>query len=251
MMSWFTDRRRRRLLEDPWPATWTDILNNNVVACERLTEEQQQRLRDLTQVFVAEKSWEGCGGIELTDEIRITISAQACMMLLELKHNMYSDVDSILVYPSTVMLPEHRSASGLLESGVPILGQAMRGGPVILAWDNVLAGGRETSLGHNVVMHEFAHKIDMHDGPTDGTPPLEGAAALTRWARVCNSVFLALREALERGERTFLDSYAATNEAEFFAVATETYFTRNDQLSKELPRLHAVLADFYKFVPTT
>jgi len=121
---------------------------------------------------------------------------------------------------------------------------------VILAWDRVLDGGHGRQRGHNVVFHEFAHKLDIYEGPVDGTPPLPDHA-LGAWADACTAAFQALRKEVDRGKQTFLDDYAATNEAEFFAVATETYFTRNADLADELPALHAVLADFYRFAPPT
>ena len=181
-------------------------------------------------------------------------AAQACLLLLGLDHALYADVETLLVYPSTVVLPTRtpgvfERGGAVLEPGAPILGQAFRGGPVLLAWDQVLAGGREQRPGHNVVFHELAHKIDMLDGPVDGTPPLADARTRRTWAEVCSAAFLALRDAVERGERGALDAYAATNEAEFFAVATEAYFTRPAKLARDLPALHRVLVDFYRFTP--
>lgn len=130
------------------------------------------------------------------------------------------------------------------EVGQAILGEAHLRGPVILSWDDVLAGGKGKGK-RNVVFHEFAHKIDMVDGTIDGTPPLEGAA-LGRWAHVCSKHFLALRDKVEDGKRTFLDEYGATNEAEFFAVATEAYFMQPEKLREVHPDLYQVLFDFYR-----
>ena len=254
MLGWLTERRRRHLLAQPYPAAWDGILADNVHVFARLEAADQARLRDLTRVFVAEKRWEGCGGLEITETVQVTIAAQACLLLLGLDHALYADVETLLVYPSTVVLPTRtpgvfERGGAVLEPGAPILGQAFRGGPVLLAWDQVLAGGREQRPGHNVVFHELAHKIDMLDGPVDGTPPLADARTRRTWAEVCSAAFLALRDAVERGERGALDAYAATNEAEFFAVATEAYFTRPAKLARDLPALHRVLVDFYRFTP--
>jgi len=254
MFGWLTERRRRQLLEQPFPAAWEEYLARNVLIAGRLDPDAARRLRDLTQVFAAEKRWEGCGGLDLTDEIRVTIAALACVLVLGRDHDLYADVVSILVYPTTVVAPPRER--GFFESGISpvpergslLLGQAFLHGPVILAWDDVLAGGREQVTG-NVVFHELAHKLDMLDGTIDGTPPLDGRAARAAWAEVCSKAFLELRARVAAGEPSFLDDYAAKNEAEFFAVATEAYFTHPEALRRELPALHAQLAAFFRFEP--
>lgn len=253
VFGWLTERRREKLLEQPFPPRWETFLEENVPIIAKLDAAMQQRLRDLMMVFVAEKHWEGCGGLEMTDEIQATIAAQACVLLLGREHALYEDVESILVYPTTMISPEQEAsffdgrARIVHEGGQAILGQAHgRGGPVILAWDDVLKGGRGQN-NRNVVFHEFAHKIDMLDGEVDGTPPLESKEDLKTWAMICSAAFLELRERAEAGKPTFLDEYGATNEAEFFAVATEAYFLRPAKLRKVEPELFAVLADFYHF----
>lgn len=250
-MGWLTERRRRRLREAPFPAAWDDIIAANVALAARLPAAAQATLRDLVQVLVAEKRFEGCGGLALTDEVRVTIAAHAGLLLLGRSHELFADVETILVYPSTVVAPTRQPGvlergGQVVQPGPALLGQAIRGGPVILAWDRVLADGRDPARGHNVVLHEFAHKIDMHDGPIDGTPPLDSDAARRAWAEVCSAAFLALRAARDDGRATFLDVYGATSEAEFFAVATETYFTRGAALAHELPDLHALLRDYFR-----
>ncbi len=249
MFGWLTDRRRKRLEEAPFPAGWQTHLDDNVRLFERLTSDQQERLRDLAVVFVDEKSWEGCGGLDMTDEVRITVAAQACVLLLGREHSLYEDVEAILVYPSTMMAPGQRDGLVVHEGGTAILGQAHgAGGPVLLAWDDVLDGGREIGKG-NVVFHEFAHKIDMVDGTVDGTPPLPNREARHAWARVCSEAFLELQDRVERGKRHFIDEYGATNEAEFFAVATEAFWRRPKQLARNEPELYGLLREFYNFDP--
>jgi len=253
MAGWFATRRRRKLLERPFPETWDRIIDDNVAIARRLDPVRRQRLRDLVQVFVAEHHWEGCGGLELTDEVRVTIAAQACVLILDLPEpEPYRDVDSILVYPSTVRTPPRRL--GIFEqprvmtgAGIAIHGEAMLGGPVVLAWDAVLAGGREEGLG-NVVFHEFAHKLDMANGAIDGTPPLPKRER-RRWARVCAAAYARHRAAVAADQPTLMDSYGATNPAEFFAVATETYFTNPAVLAIEHPELYLALSDFYRIPP--
>ena len=251
IFGWLRERRRREILEDPFPEDWIPILERNMAHWAYLDDDEKSRLRDLLQVFLSEKNWEGCGGLELNDEIRVTISAQACLLLLGHEdHDLYRRVKSILVYPSTVVTPS--TPSQWLQSGsvaqehIPISGQAMKGGPVLLVWDAVQQGGRHPESGHNVVYHEFAHKLDMVDGLVDGTPPMETREQMQRWIEVCTREFAALQDRVERGKKTFLDKYGATNVAEFFAVGTEFFFDRPIDMQKKRPDLYEVLQDFYK-----
>jgi MtfA peptidase len=255
MFEWWHERKRAEILETPFPDAWRELLARNVGHYARLNADEQHRLCELTQVFVSEKRWEGCGGLVLSDEMRVTIAAQACLLVLELPHRMYRNVESILVYPSAVLRPEARPgvfvrSSDLLAHGpVALLGEAHHGGPVVLAWDRVLRDGQRPQDGHNLVYHEFAHKLDMLDGSADGTPPLTSRAELASWAKACEAAFLALRENVERGADTLLDTYGATNEAEFFAVATEHFFDRPKSLRDQLPELYQVLSRFYRQDP--
>jgi Mlc titration factor MtfA (ptsG expression regulator) len=252
MLGWLSKRRRDRILAEPFPDEWNDIIDRNVALARRLTRAERTRLAQLVQVFIAEKHWEGCGGLELTEEMQVTIAAQACILVLGRDDSLYSDVASILVYPSTMITPPRRLGTfeqprAPISDGHAILGEAMLGGPVILAWDTVLAGAREEIPG-NVVFHELAHKIDMASGSIDGTPPLPRRERL-RWQKVMTAAYTELHARLRMGIHSVIDAYGATNEAEFFAVATETFFTRPDELAFESPALYALLSDFYRLVP--
>lgn len=250
--SWLEERRRRRLLETPFPEAWNTILSKNLVHFSYLNEEERRHLRELTQVFVAERYWEGCGGLELDDEIRVTIGAQACLLLLGLDHGLYRNVETILVYPSTV-LPKRAvepmfAAPVIVNPVVPLIGEAHQRGPIILAWDAVQRGGRRAD-GHNVVYHEFAHKIDMADGAIDGVPPVETREQYDHWVAVCTREIETLRSRFEAGLPTLLDPYAGTNDGEFFAVATEYFFDRPCALAEQHPELYDVLRSFYRQDP--
>ena len=254
MFHWIRDHNREELRKRPFPSEWEAILRANVVHYGMLECAERTELCAMMQVFLEEKHWEGCGGLDLTDEIRVTIAAQACLLQLGLPHDYYRNVESILVYPSTVVPPERKigffeSVSGPLEASVPILGQAFAQGPVILVWDAVLHGARHPAQGHNVVYHEFAHKLDMLDGAADGTPPLADREQLAEWMSVCSREFLRLRSLAERGHKTFLNAYAATNEAEFFAVATEEFFDRPLALQGHAPDLYRILRQYYRQDP--
>ncbi len=255
MFHWIRDHRRAEARERPFPPEWEALLRANVAHFSVLAEAESAELRAMVQIFLEEKHWEGCGGLELTDEIRVTIAAQACLLLLALPHDeYYRNVESILVYPSTVVPPSRRPGfferlDGAVEPPVPILGQAFAQGPVILVWDAVLHGARHPEQGHNVVYHEFAHKLDMLDGTADGTPPLADREQFAQWVAVCSREFLRLRSLAEKGHKTFLDAYGAKSEAEFFAVVTEEFFDRPLALQKHAPDLYNVLSAYYRQDP--
>jgi Mlc titration factor MtfA (ptsG expression regulator) len=254
MFRWFIDRRRKKLTRAPFPPLWEDIIRRNVAHYCMLDDAERAHLRALIQVFTAEKHWEGAGGLELTDEILVTISAQACLLLLGLPHNYYQNVESIIVYPSTVVPPQRKpgffeNISTPVEIAQPIIGQAFRRGPVIIIWDAALRGGRHPESGHNVIYHEFAHKLDMLDGTADGTPPLRDRAEYRDWVLTCSREYLRLKHSTEKGKESFLDSYAATNEAEFFAVATEQFFDQPRLMIKHAPDLYRVLKEYYRQDP--
>lgn len=254
MFHWLRDNRRAEARKRPFPPEWEGYLRANVPHYFLLDDAERSELHATMQVFLEEKLWEGCGGLELTDEIRVTIAAQACLLQLGLPHDYYRNVESILVYPSTVVIPEHRpgvfeSVGSPVEASFPILGQAFVQGPVILVWDAVLHGARHPEQGHNVVYHEFAHKLDMLDGSADGTPPLAGPDQLAEWVAVCTREFQRLRLLADKGHKTFLDSYGAKNEAEFFAVATEEFFDRPLILQGHAPDLYHVLGAYYRQDP--
>jgi len=250
MLGWFRARRRKQLMALPVPARWDAYLDANVALAGALTPSERRELLARVSAFIGETSWEGCGGLELTEEMQVTIAAQACLLTLGRSDDLYTGVDTILVYPSTLIRPPR--PLGLFEQprtpvghGMTVIGEAMLRGPVVLAWDAVLAGGRGHVPG-NVVLHELAHKLDMATGQIDGTPPLPDRAARARWAEVCTRVYDLHRARVAAGWPTAMDAYGATNEAEFFAVATETYFLRPHELAWEHPDLYRLLADFYQ-----
>jgi Mlc titration factor MtfA (ptsG expression regulator) len=247
MFSWLRRRRRRKLLAQPFPPAWLEYLRRNVGHYECLSEAEQAKLRDDLRVFIAEKNWEGCGGLTMTDEIKVTIAAQASLLVLGLQHHYFERVLSILVYPRAYRGPrDERGQDGLIHArGLPRLGEAHYRGPVVLSWDDVLEEGRNPSQGQNVVYHEFAHQLDMLNGVVDGTPLLETPEQYRRWREVMTEEYHKLIEASVYGRATLLDQYGTTNEAEFFAVATECFFDRPSQLARRHPRLYEILRDYY------
>ena len=250
----FKSRRRARLRTQPAPKAWREILERNLGVFRRLSPEDQEELLGHTQVFLAEKHFEGAGGLVLTDEIRVTIAGQASLLLLHRETDYYPELVSIIVYPTGYIADEDRHIGGGIweEGGEDRLGHTgQRLGALVLAWDAVRHGAAAPDDGVNLVLHEFAHQLDFENRSSDGTPALETHGDYRTWARVMSYEFEALRDALEAGEDTFLDDYGATNPAEFFAVITEAFFERPRALRRNHPALFMQLQRFYQQDPTT
>ena len=250
----FKSRRRERLRAQPAPAAWRAILERNLAIFSRLSADDQAELLGHTQVFLAEKHFEGCGGLELTDEMRVTIAGQACLLLLHRDTDYYPELISVLVYPSGYTAHEDRPIGGGIweEGGEDRLGHTgHRLRALVLAWDAARKGAAAPTDGENLVLHEFAHQLDFENQRSDGTPALDTRGDYLAWARVMSAEFEALRDASDAGVPTLLDSYGATDPAEFFAVITEVFFERPRALQKLHPALFAQLQRFYRQDPTT
>jgi Mlc titration factor MtfA (ptsG expression regulator) len=248
MWTWLRRLRRERLLAQPFPEAWEPYLLRNVAHYGLLTEDERARLRDHTRVLVAEKYWEGCGGLRVTDEMKVTIAAQAALLLLGSEGDYFRRVLSVLVYPSAFRLPldDWREE---YERGGAAAGLAAYRGPVVLAWDHTLAAGRDPSRGYNVVIHEFAHQLDFLDGYVNGTPALASPEQAERWRAVMTAEYERLRRDVAEGRTTFLRGRAAANETEFFSVASESFFTLPAGLRQHHPPLYDLLAEFYGVEP--
>lgn len=248
MFGWFKKRRRRKILEQPWSDDWSLHFNRNVRLSWNLDDGQIKRLKDRTKVFVAEKHWEGCDGLKLTEEIKVTIAGQACLMLLGVEDYYFDNVRTILVYPQIF----RRSTTDGISSDVVQhrSGEAWQGGPIVLSWQDALRGGRNHDDGQNVVIHEFAHALDGLDGEMGGNVMFDDESASADWERVVDREFASLVLAKERGYRTLLDHYGATNRAEFFAVSSETFFELPRELLREHTELYRLLEKYYKVDPT-
>ena len=247
------ERRRRRLRGQAVPPAWRSILERNMPIFRRLPREDQTELLGHVQIFLAEKRFEGCGGLKLTDEIRVTIAGQACLLLLHRKTDYYPQLITILVYPSgyTAYEKQHLEGNVWQEGEEGRLGHTGRRlGALVLAWDAVKRGAADPYDGENLVLHEFAHQLDFEDYGSDGAPALATRAEYLAWARVMSSEFEALRAAVEAGRPTVLDTYGATNPVEFFAVATEAFFERPRALRGRHPQLYAELSRYFRQDPT-
>jgi len=254
MFAWYRRSRRRRLTQQPFPDSWSEILCKNVAHYTVLTPAEQAKLRDDARVLVAEKNWEGCRGLIVTDEIKLTIAAQACLLVLGFEEEYFDQVQSILVYPEAYVAPDQAITEGgvVLEGEEDRTGEAWYRGPIVLSWADALAGGRSESDGENVVLHEFAHQLDMQNGhELDGTPPLASRAQYERWQAVVNTEYRRLRRDCSRGRPTLLDCYGATDLAEFFAVAAECFFERPREMSRLHADLYGILRDYFRQDPAT
>lgn len=236
MFGLFRRWRRARLARRPFPAAWRVHLQQRVPFYQRLDEPQRERLETLTKVFVWEKYFIGAGGQEITDEIRVVIGACAARLVLHLDLSYYDNLTEILVYPSAYHHPG--------ETDGVVLGEAHTWGTVVLSWDSVLAGLANPRDGHDTATHEFAHVLDIADGSFDGTPELRQGDDYRPWATVMSGHYQGLQRG-RRKERKVLRDYGATNEAEFFAVATESFFEKPTQMQKQTPDLYAEMQRFY------
>ena len=249
LFSWLKRRRRRRILAQPLASSWSEHLEG-LPFFATLTPVEQAKLVADARILVAEKSWEGCGGLEISEEVRVVIAAQAALLILNLEHQYYRKTDAILVYPTTFVLPERHRQSGVRGgASTPVLGLAQVGGPVVLAWDSARHGAEHAHDGRNVVLHEFAHKLDMLDQVADGTPPLGERSQYEAWVSIMTREFEKLNVDAKKGRRTLLDKYGASEPAEFFAVATECFFEKPRLLRDKHPDLYGLFQSYYRQDP--
>jgi Mlc titration factor MtfA (ptsG expression regulator) len=245
--------RRRRILGRPFDPRWLEYLARHVPHYDLLTGVEQAKLRDDLRIFIAERHWEGVGGLAITDEVQVAIAGQACLLVLSYSVDLFDRVRTVLVKPDAYVGPEtipviHDIA---LFGETVRLGEAHYRGPVILSWKAAQRGGALADEGENLVMHEFAHQLDMLDGLADGIPPIGDPALRKRWKSVMQDEYERLARAAERGRETILDPYGATDEAEFFSVATESFFQRPVDLRTHQPRLYTLLCAMYQQDPAS
>jgi len=239
------DAFRRQLLAEPFPEEWRIWLAEHMAHYRLLSSAERARLQDDARVMIAEKTWEGCDGLKVTDMMKLTVAAEAALLLLGLDHDHFNRVLSIVLFPTAFEMP----AESWEERGRFALGRALDYGTVFLSWDTVLTEAGSPASGHNLVIHEFAHQLDFLDGFTNGTPALRSREQTQRWLRVMQATFQRLRRALQQGQRTFLGSYAASNSTEFFAVASEKFFSLPVELRQNHPELFDILGEYYRVDP--
>ena len=251
MLGWIKERRRQAIRVSPFPDSWLTCLRANVPQYLWLDSADQAKLRDDLRIFESEKDWEGGSGFRITDEARVTISALACLLTLHIENDYYPNVQSIIVYESSYLAPstDYLPGGAVLESRQHRGGEAHGIGPVILSWSEIRESIEEPGSGHNLVIHEFAHKLDFVDGSADGVPRLYSEDQYSRWADVMSAEYERLVRAAESGRGTLLDPYGATDSAEFFAVCAETFFEAPIHLESEHPLLYRALKEYFRQDP--
>jgi len=247
---WHQKQKREQIRNHPFPYEWRSIIESNFPLYLQLPAPLRDRMEEWVQLFLHDKSFEGCGGLVITDEIRVTIAAQACLLVLNNRQKLYPKLHTILVYPSTHKTNHRDSLFHFMEEDAEArLGESWSTGSVVLAWDSVLLGGIRGKDGHNVTLHEFAHQLDQLDGNADGAPRLRDRSHYASWARVLSREYEELVNQSERGKKSFFNQYGATEPAEFFAVVTETFFERPRKMRSKHPELYEELKTFYHLDP--
>jgi hypothetical protein len=243
--------RRRRVQSAPFPEAWRDIIRRRVPYVRALPADLQLQLKKHIQVFLAEKAFIGCGGLVMTDEIRVTIAAQACLLILNRPTGYYPQLRQVLVYPSAFFVDRiDTDFAGIQREQRQVLsGESWTQGQVILSWHDTVEGAAVTDDAQNVVIHEFAHQLDSEKGYTNGAPELGGRQRYARWSKVMSQAFARLQRDAAHGLPTLLNPYGATNPAEFFAVLSETFFEQPGELAAQHPELYDELRDFYRIDP--
>jgi Mlc titration factor MtfA (ptsG expression regulator) len=246
------ERRRRAVRDRPFPPEWREILERRVPAFALLPPHLARQLEKHLQVFIAEKAFIGCGGFVVDDEVRVTIAALACLLLLNrAKPDYFPGLRQVLVYPGAFVVERLRGEpSGILQEQRQVLaGESWTQGQVVVSWQDVLEGAAIPDDGRNVVIHEFAHQLDQQKGYANGAPWLGRRDRYPRWSRVLGAEFALLQQRLALGEPTLINPYGATSPAEFFAVVSEVFFEQPRALATLHPELYEELATLYRVDP--
>lgn len=251
MFSFLRERRRQRLRDAPTPPSWSATLEHRFVLFRRLGAADRAELFAHARVLLAEKRFEGCAGLNVTEEVRVLIAAQASLLLLHRRVDYFPGLLSILVYPEAYVVPvQYETGGGLVvEEEVDHIGESWETGSLILSWKDVLRGAAGKDDGCNVVLHEFTHQVDGETGETNGIPSIEDGDLRERWSRVFEREFERLGEMANRRRRTFIDDYGASHPSEFFAVATEHFFMDPQGFVRRHAELYGVLRDFWRQDP--
>ncbi|GIU12811.1 zinc-dependent peptidase [Shewanella sp. MBTL60-007] len=249
--SWRDRRRRKVITKQPFPREWRDILKKRIPFFRVLPTDLQLQLKKHIQVFIAEKRFVGCDGLQIDDDIRVTVAAQACLLLLNRQTNFYPTLKEILIYPSPFIVEgEQQNGDGLVSNHRRVLsGESWQHGRVILSWQTTKFDAAVPDDGSNVVIHEFAHQLDQEDGRANGAPPLKHRQDYASWSEVLMREYQTLVRASQTGEQSLFNYYGATNPAEFFAVISEVFFERPHEFIALHPDLYRELSGFYQLDP--
>jgi len=244
--------RRRALAREALPESWRDWLQTHMPPYRHMPVELRERLHELVRIFVHEKRFVGCNGLEVTDRMRVVVAGHACLLIVNRPgvpaSHFYDELRSILMYPTPFVVREtHHDEDGVVSEEEDVLsGQAWDSSRIILSWEDMQA---DREVGYNVVLHEFAHYLDLEDETMDGAPGLGSRAEYEEWSRVFQDEFEQLEDDVDAGRETLLDPYAASEPAEFFAVATEAFFEQAAELRDRHAGLYEQLRRYYRVDP--
>ncbi len=244
------DTRRKKLFKTPLPASRIAILQKYVMLYSKLPQALHEEFHGHINIFLDEKKFIGREGVEITDDIKVTVAGNACLLLLQGNQRRFSGFSSILIYPIAYTAHEVQH-DGLLTTKKlsKRAGESWVRGPIVLSWADIRHGSVNAEDGHNVVIHEFAHKLDEQSGHMNGLPMLRNKSQYKEWNKVLSEEFNALHERAKRAENKVLDEYGTVSPAEFFAVASESFFEKPMQMKKRLPALYKQLQTFYNIDP--
>jgi Mlc titration factor MtfA (ptsG expression regulator) len=244
-------RRRKALRNRPFPPQWEAILERRVPQFRLMPAHLQTRLKERIQVFIGEKPFIGCDGLAITEEMRVTIAAQACLLILKNRTDFFPNLREILVYPGAFVIDRVRAEpSGVLQEQRHVLsGESWSSGQVILSWEDVLESAAVVNDGRNVVIHEFAHQLDQEKGYANGAPLLPSRERYQRWSQVLAREYARLSEEATWQLPSLFNYYGATAPAEFFAVVSEVFFEQPQRMALEYPELYRELRDLYRVDP--
>ena len=248
---YWREYQRDKIKNQPFKKEWRKILQQRMPYFRQMPTDLQLQLKQHIQVFIAEKQFFGCNGVHITDEIRVTIAAQACLLLLNRKTDFYPKLKTILVYPQAFVKSQQTQDLGgvLFTQKVVLAGESWDFGKVVLSWQDTVTGAKITNDGHNVVIHEFAHQLDQENGKANGAPILAKNQSYQVWSEAFSTQFEKLKNHANNGLPSLFDYYGATNPAEFFAVASEVFFEKSQAFFEQYPQLYQQLSQFYHVDP--
>ena len=242
--------RRARVVRQPFPPAWREILRQRMPYFRRLPPDLQLQLKKHIQILIAEKPFIGCNGLQVSDEMRVLVAAQAALLLLNRGAGYFRGLHQILLYPGPFVVERPVNVGGVTQEARRVLaGESWQQGQVILSWDDVLAGAADPEDGQNVVIHEFAHRLDQETGSANGAPWLGRRERYARWSAVLGAAYARLHQQLAEGAEPLVDPYGASDPAEFFAVVSEVFFEQPARLAAADAALYRELADFYRVDP--
>ncbi|HPO17187.1 MAG TPA: zinc-dependent peptidase [Candidatus Hydrogenedentes bacterium] len=249
----FKNRRRARILKIPFPPEWKNTVARNLLFYRYLAPEDQRKLLGIIQILLSEKNFEGCGGLELTDEIKLTIAAHAALLILHQKTDYYPNLYSILVYPHAFFVKTSHRVPGMqtMEGEELRAGEAWLHGAVVLSWDGLLRSVQHPDDGYNVAFHEFAHQLDMENGAADGYPHLQNKELARIWPETMTREYQRVIDDQKRGFPTLIGRYGAQSPSEFFATMTECFFEIPHALRAQHPEAYKLLREFYQQDPAS